>query len=1333
MKKPVAPSCSNEPPTDYGGSGGGSLAGYEYQIDVSVWFALDLVLADKLTQELILEPSSQEDLEADLQDHEPGHVTSAVLMDGYRLVVQAKRRTGDAWSVSAIKALLKHGSDSRVSAAERLSDADIRYLLVTSAALNGGSKGLRVRRAGVWPKGADMPVSIVKALPVGAAGRVAVMGNQDEEHVSTHIQRLLTENFRVPNARWKQCWHALREEARIRILGGNAGRWQRVDLEQVIRAHEGYIASSPELEHYVFPTNWGDLTSMMARRHAALIVGQSGTGKTLTTRKLYEELREEIPGLSRVPITRGPGQLLSDQTEPPVMYDIEDPWGRFDFDPNSRPWNDQLSNFFARATHDRMIIATSRFDVAQASGALESVKSWNVSLEAEHYGRAERHRLYTTRIEGLPRTLRRIAIEAEGTVLAELGTPLEIQKFFDALPNLNQEELKNARRLITEAIRQAHHEAIERTVIEQVRQRQDVPAAAVLWGLLKGSTRLSLRVLRSIEEGLEGQWSEFSKGIIPLAACFVAARNLRQTEDTVTYYHPRVESGIEQALSGDRLVARKALRLLVEVLTSEDGPDQTWGTGVAVRLIAAVGSKLSELNFSPSVAAQVQIDTWLATQADCIGTELEANLRFAAAAGSKESTVSELARFLLHRPESGIMGWSYWKAPERDVAWYTRLREAPSTGPLLDAFVRHVLPAMRVRYPRSLATDLARLSPSLTSAFLDAAQQVVHFGVIQAEDAIVEGALNDLESFEAILDMAITVRTPSAEEQQRIEEQRLAIVNGEYSDEYVEYLANDDDGYTAGEFLEAYVKRIRGARNWRLIAEHRHAAYLQFYWLRELANGPKEVSPDPTELEGAIAAAYGGTREDMVWGLLQQFWQPSHLDRLIERVQTGHDNPRVREAALACLIEHAPQELKALLQVLAARQGEVRMSSIAIELAQLHHRYRKGEQHASLKQAIESVIAALPPPLDTIAASAIALEANEVPTLPCEAHAFLSAITNGDAELRRFRLKVDRHVPLPVEDDVCWLLANTDDDDVAAEAVDAAVRHGMEAEIKSALGHRFAQANARALTAIAQSMPAPLPASLLQLAEAKGSFVRTALVKVLDAKPHPAHMTALLRLVKDSWSTSWTSHGEPAKFPIARAAVVAIAKLGPLAADVAEQLLKVGIESTDTYLRFELFELVAKESEGQFLDRLFELAVTPGRPLVQHAAASALLGAAERVPPALLACIDADLLTTRAEPIAVRLTILLAWGAQPHVVAHVASAITTQRKRRVLVLVMIWLMKDRDQAIAKQMAALLPGGHAAVKWALGEEDAIIDDAALADLGDPLIVAEVLGYMSPSPD
>ena len=84
-----------------------------------------------------------------------------------------------------------------------------------------------------------------------------------------------------------------------------------------------------------------------------------------------------------------------------------------------------------------MIVATSRLDVAQSAGGLDGVKPWLVGLEAEHYGANERRRLCRTRIDVLPRKLQNVAKQSESTVLAELATPLEVQKFRSSLALLS--------------------------------------------------------------------------------------------------------------------------------------------------------------------------------------------------------------------------------------------------------------------------------------------------------------------------------------------------------------------------------------------------------------------------------------------------------------------------------------------------------------------------------------------------------------------------------------------------------------------------------------------------------------------------------------------------------------------------------------------------------------------------------------------------------------------------------------------------------------------------------------------------------------------------------
>jgi len=48
------------------------------------------VLANKLAHELVLEPTSEEDVEADLVENEPWRLTSTAALNGYRLIVQAK-------------------------------------------------------------------------------------------------------------------------------------------------------------------------------------------------------------------------------------------------------------------------------------------------------------------------------------------------------------------------------------------------------------------------------------------------------------------------------------------------------------------------------------------------------------------------------------------------------------------------------------------------------------------------------------------------------------------------------------------------------------------------------------------------------------------------------------------------------------------------------------------------------------------------------------------------------------------------------------------------------------------------------------------------------------------------------------------------------------------------------------------------------------------------------------------------------------------------------------------------------------------------------------------
>jgi hypothetical protein len=1322
----MAPHEEPEQTEEAGGSGGYGLAGYDYQIDVSVWLALDLLLASKLAHELILEPDSQEDVEADLSETEFGRVTTDVAMPGgYRLVVQAKLRTGDAWTVPKLNALLKHGK-KRVSAAKRLEDPKVRYLLVTSAGLNGGTRGLKVRSAGVWPASTGMPVSTVKALPKGAAGRVAIIGNEDPERLETDIRRLLTDNFRVPNANWEACRNALREEARIRITIGASSIWSRDQIQQIIERFEGYLASSPELDHYVRPTNWPTLQGALRENHALLIIGQSGTGKTLATIALWEDLRHEVPGLKRVSITMGPKQLRDDRTAPPVLYDIEDPWGRFRFNPDSLPWNEQLSQFMSEAHAGRYILATSRLDVAQAAGALEGVKRWQVPLEAEHYGPKERSRLYRNHIPGLPVALRLLATNSEARVLEELSTPLEIRKFFDALPTLDRELLQtNPARLVQEGIDQAHRDSIEQTVINQIEARGDVKAAAVIWGMLKAHPKLSLDVLRSLEEGLADKDQELERGVRPLVAFFVAARNLRQSEELVNYYHPRVESGIQAALLRHELPARRTLENLVEVLVEHDAPGTSWGIAAAAQLVLAAANHPS-LKLKLSDLAQQALDVWTAAQALKGGKDADEYLKLAAAVASPESTVGEIARWLYHRPDRSFGGFMHWGAPDRDAAWYERMSADPAVKQALEIFIREVMPQDHSYYGADFTAKVSQFVPGLTPAFLEAASEVVHFGVSHTADAIAAGALQDLEGFEAIVDTACEVLRPTEEELARAAETHLAIINELYSDEYAEHIGESDEGYTAGEFLEAYAAKVRAERGWAFLAQHRHQEQLRYFWLRALVKSDG-APPSREELAGAFAAARGTTDEDDLWHLLQNNWEGAYADALAERVREGHGDINVRHAALSCLVEHAPDRMSEIAIGLETAGRLGRLFEIAIELGRLKSRRARhdGRRH---DRAADAAMRQLPAELREVAVASAALADDHRPRpLSDGTRAKLEAAVDGGEILRRFRMELSEHDQLNIADDVVWLLQHTEDVDVAVAAISAAVRSRMSATLEQALRHRFAHVVALALEALAETHTAPLPERLLALAAADGSPVRRSLVKALRGKPHEAHLPTLLALSRDRWSKHASYGANDGAYPIAREAVAGIGELGPIRRPTADHLIETAIGTDDLRLLHDIMELLARQGGAEVQQRLFQIAVTPGRGWVRKAASNALFAAHAEIADDVLALVEPKWLLTRAAPVAANLAALLGLRGEEKPVIAAAEALAAKPERRALIALLGRAAAEHSGSIAEKCIRLLPNGHPARRWALGEIERLTEEE-LADIADPRLAAEIMKWM-----
>lgn len=107
-----------------------------------------------------------------------------------------------------------------------------------------------------------------------------------------------------------------------------------------------------------------------------------------------------------------------------------------------------------------------------------------------------------------------------------------------------------------------------------------------------------------------------------------------------------------------------------------------------------------------------------------------------------------------------------------------------------------------------------------------------------------------------------------------------------------------------------------------------------------------------------------------------------------------------------------------------------------------------------------------------------------------------------------------------------------------------------------------------------------------------------------------------------------------------------------------------------------------------------------------------------------------QLVGTRIEGVASRLLLLLSVRGEIDDAIKAAETLLAIEKRRVLLLLAIWVVRDRYAGAAERIAGMLPTNHAGVKWALAGAKGRLEDTALDDLGDPISVGQVLSFMQP---
>jgi hypothetical protein len=354
--------------------------------------------------------------------------------------------------------------------------------------------------------------------------------------------------------------------------------------------------------------------------------------------------------------------------------------------------------------------------------------------------------------------------------------------------------------------------------------------------------------------------------------------------------------------------------------------------------------------------------------------------------------------------------------------------------------------------------------------------------------------------------------------------------------------------------------------------------------------------------------------------------------------------------------------------------------------------------------------------------------------LPPPAAELLAASPATRPDVRRLRIKHYGTLGAAVGPDIEATLAEArlswEDTHPCTEAIAAAIALNLGEIVENALDHMFADVVAPALRAVGEPLPAPLPQGLLEFAKAEGSPVRKALVALLVSKPHPDHVPTLMTLAHDQWSSSYRRYEEDDYFPIAHQAIAALGALGDLPMDDLERLDAMGIETTDPKLRYDVFQLLVTHGGRPMQERLLDRAVTPGRAAVRRAAAHALVFQSESLDAAVVAAIDAETVATRIPVIGASLALTAAYRGADEFVLDFARLLAAHPKRRVLVLLAIWVTREKRPQLAEALEALLPKDHPAIVWLRTGPASIAGDELVRDLGDPAICQEVLRWLNP---
>lgn len=356
-----------------------SYRGFEYQIDASIWIALDLMLVKERIAGMLVEPSNSEDVEAELAAAPPDSQTTSInvtVTKGRRMLYQMKTRSTGPWTDAAFSSVVGNGLQSKKPARGPtpraralqllLEDKNVGYMLITDAGLDSNLFRLNTANlhadSSVTLLSRDLLDKSIQNRNRELAGRVHIMSGLTSELLELRTIKILTDIGKVPHVRVAECLKNLKFALRQRILGKVPAWFEREELLRILRANEG-LAEDQEDHTYVAPADLADIEAKLDANGVIVLVGPPGGGKTLLATHIGARLKKGTPPFKVVWEHLSLGNVTHHiSTSGPTLIIIGDLWGTSAY-AGENTFAHDLFGRISSAPRDKRFIITARSDI----------------------------------------------------------------------------------------------------------------------------------------------------------------------------------------------------------------------------------------------------------------------------------------------------------------------------------------------------------------------------------------------------------------------------------------------------------------------------------------------------------------------------------------------------------------------------------------------------------------------------------------------------------------------------------------------------------------------------------------------------------------------------------------------------------------------------------------------------------------------------------------------------------------------------------------------------------------------------------------------------------